>query len=228
MALNYLFNPHTELSVHYKYRVLMEHLTLDEARLIAQTCRHYQQPYTAAMQVLQMQYRQPHQLAQSEIAAILNAHDIRGGDSKVFQSFALKVDLLVSMLKSLEGPQGIELSYTSHVGVYSANSQGTTGTSLWSTYRHGAGCRQEVWGCFAGDPVSDLFRIQGTFNQHGYHSILQRYTIPSGLHLMNLVEGTQCAKLSSRQRVATLKNIKYILICLTRFWLLHVPICVIS
>uniref|UniRef100_A0AAZ3R129 Tc1-like transposase DDE domain-containing protein n=1 Tax=Oncorhynchus tshawytscha TaxID=74940 RepID=A0AAZ3R129_ONCTS len=26
--------------------------------------------------------------------------------------------------------------------------------------------------CFAGDTVSDLFRIQGTLNQHGYHSIL--------------------------------------------------------
>jgi hypothetical protein len=38
-----------------------------------------------------------------------------------------------------------------------------------------------VWGCFAGDAVSDLFRIQGTLNQHGYHSILQRYAIPSGL-----------------------------------------------
>jgi hypothetical protein len=32
----------------------------------------------------------------------------------------------------------------------------------------------EVWGCFAGDTVCDLFRIQGTLNQHGYHSILQR------------------------------------------------------
>ena len=30
------------------------------------------------------------------------------------------------------------------------------------------------------------------------------------------------------QRVATLKNIKYILICLTLFWLLHDSICVIS
>lgn len=81
------------------------------------------------MQVLQMQYRQPHQLAQSEIAAILNAHDIRGGDSKVFQSFALKVDLLVSMLKSLDGPQGIELSCTSHMGVCSANSKQATRTT---------------------------------------------------------------------------------------------------
>lgn len=60
MGLDYLLNPHTELSEHYKYRVLMEHLILDEARLIAQACRHYQQPYTAAMYALQMLYRQPH------------------------------------------------------------------------------------------------------------------------------------------------------------------------
>jgi hypothetical protein len=38
-----------------------------------------------------------------------------------------------------------------------------------------------VCGCFAGDTVSDLCRIQGSLNQHDYHSILQRYAIPSGL-----------------------------------------------
>jgi hypothetical protein len=43
-----------------------------------------------------------------------------------------------------------------------------------------------VWGCFAGDTVCDLFRIQGTLNQHGYQSILQQYTIPSGLRLVGL------------------------------------------
>ena len=43
-----------------------------------------------------------------------------------------------------------------------------------------------VWGCFAGDTVRDLFIIQGTHNQHGYHSILQRYAIPSGLRLVGL------------------------------------------
>jgi hypothetical protein len=43
-----------------------------------------------------------------------------------------------------------------------------------------------VWGCFAGDAVSVLFRIQGTLNQHGYHIILQRYAIPSGLCLVGL------------------------------------------
>uniref|UniRef100_A0AAZ3S9M1 Tc1-like transposase DDE domain-containing protein n=1 Tax=Oncorhynchus tshawytscha TaxID=74940 RepID=A0AAZ3S9M1_ONCTS len=40
---------------------------------------------------------------------------------------------------------------------------------------------EEVWGCFAGNTVSELFRFRGILNQHGYHSILQRYTIPSGL-----------------------------------------------
>uniref|UniRef100_A0AAZ3QFI7 Uncharacterized protein n=1 Tax=Oncorhynchus tshawytscha TaxID=74940 RepID=A0AAZ3QFI7_ONCTS len=37
-----------------------------------------------------------------------------------------------------------------------------------------------------GDTVSDLFRIQGTLNQHGYHSILQRYAIQSGMCLVGL------------------------------------------
>jgi hypothetical protein len=41
-----------------------------------------------------------------------------------------------------------------------------------------------VWGCFARD--TDLFRIQGTLNQHGYHSILQRYASPPGLSLVGL------------------------------------------
>ena len=41
-------------------------------------------------------------------------------------------------------------------------------------------------GCFDGDTVCDLFRIQGTLNQHGYHRILQRYAIPSGLRLVRL------------------------------------------
>ena len=43
-----------------------------------------------------------------------------------------------------------------------------------------------AWGCFAGDTVCDLFRIQGTLNQHGYHSSLQQYAIPSGLCLVGL------------------------------------------
>ena len=37
-----------------------------------------------------------------------------------------------------------------------------------------------MWGCFAGDTVADLFKIEGILNQHGYHSILQRHAILSG------------------------------------------------
>lgn len=40
MPLDNLLGPHTELSEHYKYCVLMEHLILDETMLIAQSCRH--------------------------------------------------------------------------------------------------------------------------------------------------------------------------------------------
>ena len=140
-------------------------------------------------------------------------------------------------------------------------------TCAFSTVKHGVGGVM-VWGCFAGDTVCDLFRIQGTLNQHGYHSILQQYTIPSGLGLVYglfyqegewwsaasddrastiwdglwwvwpqsegkaankssayvgtpsrclkkhsswswLRECQECAKLSPRQRVAILKNLRY-------------------
>ena len=53
------------------------------------------------------------------------------------------------------------------------------------TMKHGGGGLM-VWRCFAGDTVGNLFRIQGTLNQHGYHRILQWYAIPSGLCLVGL------------------------------------------
>ncbi|KAK7912857.1 hypothetical protein WMY93_013068 [Mugilogobius chulae] len=115
LALDNLLNPYVQLSEKYKFHVLLEHLKLPEAQMIAQSCRHHPEPYTAAMQALQLQYGQPHQLAQSEIAAILTSPDIKIGDSISFQSFSLKVHLLVSMLASLEGPQGYELNCCSHV-----------------------------------------------------------------------------------------------------------------
>ena len=41
------------------------------------------------------------------------------------------------------------------------------------TVKHGGGVM--VWGCFSGDIVGDLFRIQGTFD--GYHAgLLSRVT----------------------------------------------------
>ena len=41
-----------------------------------------------------------------------------------------------------------------------------------------------VWGCFAGSRVGDLYRVRGTLNQNGYHSILQHHAIPSGMCLV--------------------------------------------
>jgi hypothetical protein len=59
-------------------------------------------------------------------------------------------------------------------------------TCVVETVKHGGGGVM-VWGCFAGDTICDLSRIQGTLNQHGYHSILQQYAIPSGLRLVGLL-----------------------------------------
>ncbi len=41
-----------------------------------------------------------------------------------------------------------------------------------------------VWRCFAGDTVGNSIKIQGTLNQHGYHTILQQHAIPFGVCLM--------------------------------------------
>ena len=73
----------------------------------------------------------------------------------------------------------------------------TTASSLWDA-EYVNGWSPHVWfplwsmeegevcWCFACDTVCDLLLIQGTLNQHGYHSIMQRYAIPSGLHLVGL------------------------------------------
>lgn len=54
---------------------------------------------------------------------------------------------------------------------------------LVPTVKHGGGGVM-VWGCFSGDTVGDLFQIDGTLNQHGYHTILQWHAIPSCLCLV--------------------------------------------
>lgn len=67
------------------------------------------------MGALQDKYGQPRQLVQSELAAILNSPAIKSGDVEAFDSFALSVQSLVGMLRTLEGPVGYELRCGSHV-----------------------------------------------------------------------------------------------------------------
>lgn len=51
------------------------------------------------------------------------------------------------------------------------------------TVKHGGGSCT-VWGCFAGDKVGDLVKIDGIMNKEVYKDILDEHTIPSGKRLI--------------------------------------------
>lgn len=51
------------------------------------------------------------------------------------------------------------------------------------TVKHGGGSIM-VWGCFAGENVGDLKKIEGIMDKKVYHKILQYNAIPSGLRLI--------------------------------------------
>lgn len=115
MALDNLLNSHVHLNEQYKYQVLLGHLKLQSALQLAKAFMHDPRPYTAAMQALQDKYGQPRQLVQSELGAILNAPALKFGDSEAFDAFALSIQSLVGMLRTLEGQNGYELRCGSHV-----------------------------------------------------------------------------------------------------------------
>lgn len=90
-------------------------MLLEEACLVADLYLHSPTPYTHTMSALTEKYGQPHQLALSNIATVMDAPDVRRGDFGSFERFALQISSLVGMLRTL-GPEGeAELYCGSHV-----------------------------------------------------------------------------------------------------------------
>uniref|UniRef100_A0AAV2ME43 C1q domain-containing protein n=1 Tax=Knipowitschia caucasica TaxID=637954 RepID=A0AAV2ME43_KNICA len=99
----------------FKYQVLLDHLYLEEAELIADAYLHSTTPFSDTMAALNDKLGQPHQLALRRIAAVMDSPDIRKGDVVAFEKFSLQIQSLVGMLKTL-GPDGeVELQCGSHV-----------------------------------------------------------------------------------------------------------------
>ncbi|XP_073719287.1 uncharacterized protein [Misgurnus anguillicaudatus] len=115
MALDNLLNAHGHLSEQYKFQVLIGHLKLPSALQLAKAYMYDARPYTMALYALQEKYGQPRQLVQSELGAILNSPALKYGDANAFDTFALSVQSLVGMLRTLEGETGYELRCGSHV-----------------------------------------------------------------------------------------------------------------
>lgn len=113
IALDNLLPPNiTEL---FKYQILMDHLKLEEARLVADSFLNSPFPYSDTMAALNERYGQPHKLALKKIAQVMDSSDVRRGDTEAFERLPLQIRALVGMLNTL-GPQGeAELRCGSHV-----------------------------------------------------------------------------------------------------------------
>ncbi|RXN12018.1 guanine nucleotide-binding subunit alpha-12 isoform X2 [Labeo rohita] len=73
----------------FKFQILVDHLQLEEAKLIADSFLNSPYPYTATMAALTEKFGKPHQLALSKIARVMDAPDVRPGDPEAFERFAL-------------------------------------------------------------------------------------------------------------------------------------------
>ncbi len=99
----------------FKYQILVDHLKLEEALLIADSYCNSLYHFSDTMEVLIQQYGQPHQLALQRIAELMDGPNISQGDVRAFRMFALKVRSLVSMLQQLGNKGYMELECGSHV-----------------------------------------------------------------------------------------------------------------
>ncbi|XP_057695896.1 uncharacterized protein LOC130918045 [Corythoichthys intestinalis] len=99
----------------FKYQILVDHLKLEEAKLIADSYLNSPTPYSDTLLALNEKFGQPHKIALSKIASVLDSPDVRRGDIAAFERFALHVQSLVGLLKTLGADGEAELRCGSHV-----------------------------------------------------------------------------------------------------------------
>ncbi|KAK3509818.1 hypothetical protein QTP70_012157 [Hemibagrus guttatus] len=99
----------------FKYQILLDHLRLDEACLVADSYLNSSTPYSDTKAVVNERFGQPHKLALKKIARVMDFPDIRQGDTEAFVNFALQIRALVGMLETLGDEDEAELQYGSHV-----------------------------------------------------------------------------------------------------------------
>ncbi|KAL1255454.1 hypothetical protein QQF64_013515 [Cirrhinus molitorella] len=75
----------------FKYQVLVDHLRLEEACLVADSHINSHRPYSDTMAALNEKFGQPHHIALKRIAAVLDSPEIKRGDAAAFERFALHV-----------------------------------------------------------------------------------------------------------------------------------------
>ncbi|XP_026075540.1 uncharacterized protein LOC113054305 [Carassius auratus] len=113
IALENLLPPDaTEL---FRYQILLDHLRLDEACLVADSYLNSSFPYSDTIAALNERFGQPHKLALKKIAKVMDSPDIRRGDTEAFDNFALQIRALVGMLETLGDKGEAELQCGSHV-----------------------------------------------------------------------------------------------------------------
>lgn len=98
----------------FKYQILVDHLKFEEAKLIADSHLNSATPYTDTMSALHERFDQPHQIVLKKITSVLDSPDVRRGDT-AFERFALDVQSLVGLLKTLGTDGDVELRCGSHV-----------------------------------------------------------------------------------------------------------------
>ncbi|KAI3371288.1 hypothetical protein L3Q82_023902 [Scortum barcoo] len=94
----------------FKFQILVDHLKLEDALLIADSYSSNRYPYSQTMAFLTELYGQPHELALERITEVLDESAIKSGDSR-----GLKVRALVGMLDQLGKEGRTELECGSHI-----------------------------------------------------------------------------------------------------------------